>query len=406
MYIGIDKSGTPIGVKNPEKLLEYLPNKIRDVLSIMVMVKLEEIEGKQVIKLEIPSSPIPVSYNGRFYIRSGSTKQELKGIELLRFLMKKQNISWDSLPLDAGIEEIDGEILQLFVDMAKDRLFVSRVDSLERILENLELVKDGKLTNAAVLLFGKNPQKYFKNARVMVGRFKTAEDIIDSVEIDGNLFKQIEETMKILKKHMNVRYEIKGLRREDIWDYPVQALREALINALVHRDYLSPDSIQIRVYDDHIWFWNPGKLPEGLSVEMLKREHPSKLRNRLIAFVFYYAGLIEKWGTGTIRMITQCRKHGLPDPEFSEEFDGFSVRFRKDIYSEESLRKMGLNERQIKAVLYVKKKGKITNREYQEINGVSKSTATRELSDLVNKGIFERVGSGKRDVYYKLMSQK
>ncbi|MHC1568618.1 MAG: ATP-binding protein [Candidatus Syntropharchaeia archaeon] len=139
---------------------------------------------------------------------------------------------------------------------------------------------------------------------------------------------------------------------------------------------------------------------------MLKREHPSKLRNRLIAFVFYYAGLIEKWGTGTIRMITQCRKHGLPDPEFSEEFDGFSVRFRKDIYSEESLRKMGLNERQIKAVLYIKKKGKITNREYQEINGVSKSTATRELTDLVNKGIFERVGSGKRDVYYKLMSQK
>ncbi|MHC1568617.1 MAG: AlbA family DNA-binding domain-containing protein [Candidatus Syntropharchaeia archaeon] len=226
-------------------------------------MKLEEIEGKQVIKLEIPPSPIPVSYNGRFYIRSGSTKQELKGIELLRFLMKKQNISWDSLTLDAGIEEIDGEILQLFVDMAKDRLFVSRVDSLERILENLELVKDGKLTNAAVLLFGKNPQKYFKNARVMVGRFKTTEDIIDSVEIDGNLFKQIEETMKILKKHMNVRYEIKGLRREDIWDYPVQALREALINALVHRDYMSPDSIQIRVYDDHIWFWNPGGSRRG-----------------------------------------------------------------------------------------------------------------------------------------------
>ena len=157
IFIGMDKNGNPIGVKNPEKLLEDLPNKIRDVLSMTVMVKLEEIEGKKIIKLEVPSSSIPVSYNGKFYVRTGSTKQELKGVELLRFIMRKQNTSWDSLPSEIGIDKVDGETLDMFIEMAKDRLPVSRKDTTEKILESLELVKDGKLTNAAVLLFTKNP---------------------------------------------------------------------------------------------------------------------------------------------------------------------------------------------------------------------------------------------------------
>jgi len=293
--------------------------------------------------------------NGKFYVRTGSTKQELKGVELLRFIMKKQNTSWDSLSSEIGIDKVDRETLDVFIEMAKDRLPVSRNDTTEKILESLELVKDGKLINAAVLLFTKNPQKYFKNAFVRIGRFKTPVDIIDSVEIEGNLFKQLDEMIKVIKRHISVRYEIKDIRREDVWEYPLEAIREASINALIHREYLSSEDIQIKIYGDRIWFWNPGKLPEGLNTEMLRKEHPSKLRNKLIAFVFYYAGLIEKWGTGTIRMISWCRKHGLPDPEFVEEFGGFSVRFWKDIYNEEHLKKLRLNERQIKAVLYVKR---------------------------------------------------
>jgi len=402
IFIGMDKNGNPIGVKNPEKLLEDLPNKIRDVLSMTVMVKLEEIEGKKIIKLEVPSSSIPVSYNGKFYVRTGSTKQELKGVELLRFIMRKQNTSWDSLPSEIGIDKVDGETLDMFIEMAKDRLPVSRKDTTEKILESLELVKDGKLTNAAVLLFTKNPQKYFKNAFVRIGRFKTPVDIIDSVEIEGNLFKQLDEMIKVIKRHISVRYEIKDIRREDVWEYPLEAIREASINALIHREYLSSEDIQIKIYDDRIWFWNPGKLPEGLNTEMLRKEHPSKLRNKLIAFVFYYAGLIEKWGTGTIRMISWCRRYGLPDPEFVEEFGGFSVRFWKDIYNKEHLKKLNLNERQIKAVLYVKREGEITNKKYQEINNVSKRTATNDLAELVRLNIFLQVGTTGKGTKYVL----
>jgi len=214
-----------------------------------------------------------------------------------------------------------------------------------------------------------------------------------------------------VRQHINVRYEIKGIEREDIWDYPIPALREAILNALIHRDYFDiANFIVIKVYDDHIWFSNPGGLPEGITVEQLKRPHQSCLRNPLIAKVFYLAGYIEQYGSGTVRMVEWMKEAGLPEPEYKEEMGGFSVYFYKDIYTEENLRKMGLNDRQIKAVMYVKEKGRIANKEYQAKFLVSKPTATRDLTELVDKEIFELKGKGKRDIHYTLskpkMSQK
>ncbi len=405
MYIGMSDNGEPVGLKNVDSLLESLPNKIRHSLNIIPLVKEENIEGVKVIKIEIPHSEVPISYRGKFYIRSGSTTQEVSGMELVNFVMKKQKLSWDTILSNAGIEEIDEETVLKFKNMAKDRLAISEGDSIEKILESLELIREGKLTNAGLLLFGKDPSRYFLNAITRVGRFKTEADIMDTIDIRGNLFNQVNEVVEAIKKHLNVRFEIKGIEREDIWDYPLPAIREACINALIHRDYLDSAENQIKIYDDHIWFWNPGRLPEGITVDMLKGEHFSKPRNRLIAMVFYYAGLIERWGTGTKRIVELCKEQGLPEPEFREFGNGFSVIFYKDIYNEKNLRKMGLNERQIKAVLYVKDKGKITNKEYQKINGCSKATATRDIMHLVNGGFLIAIGTGKRDLHY-ILSQK
>ncbi len=301
LYLGVSDEGNPVGLKDIKNLLEILPNKIINNLNIIPSVKVEKIDGKEIIKIEISPSEVPVSYKGRFYIRAGSTTQEISGTELLKFIMKKQKQSWDTLLSDAGLEDIDEETVQRFRDMAKDRLAISEFDSIEKILENLELIANGKLTNAGLLLFGKNPQKYFLNAISRVGRFKTQTEILDTIEIRGNLFSQVEKLVEAIKKHLNVRFIIEGIERKDMWDYPIPAIREACINALIHRDYIDSAEVQIKIYDDHIWFWNPGKLPDGLTVEMLKGEHYSKPRNKLIAMVFYYAGLIEKWGTGTKR---------------------------------------------------------------------------------------------------------
>ena len=403
LWLGVKNDGTFIGLENVDKLLEELPNKIRNKLSITPTVMLDGTMDKKVIKIEISPSDIPISYNGKFYVRSGSTTQELQDFELLRFIMRRQGLSWDAMPSDVDAEEIDKETVDKFVEMAKSRLSISKADSANKILENLELIKNGKLTNAAVLLFTKEPQRYFMNSLVRVGRFKTPTEIIDTVEIKGNLFEQVEGIIKAIKKNINVKFEINNIERKEVWEYPITAIREACINALIHRDYLDSADVQIKIYDDHIWFWNPGKLPEGLTVEMLKKEHPSKLRNKLLAMVFYYAGLIERWGTGTVRMAEICRNWGFPEPEFKEKSGGFSVIFWKDIYNEEFLEKMGLNERQIRAVLYAKKRGKITNREYQEINNCSRNTASSELKELVIKGIFKE--SGKKGVgsYYEIV---
>jgi len=238
---------------------------------------------------------------------------------------------------------------------------------------------------------------------VRIGRFKTETTIIDDKWIKGNLFQQFEETLNILRQSISVRYEIKGIEREDVWDYPIPALREAVLNALIHRDYFDiANFIVIKVYDGHIWFSNPGGLPEGITLEELKRPHKSFLRNPLIAKVFYLAGYIEQYGSGTVRMVEWMREAGLPEPEYKEEMGGFSVYFYKDIYTEDNLRKMGLNERQIKAVMYVKEKGKIANKEYQEINNISRQMATLDLSVLAAKGIFIRVGKAGRGIAYQL----
>jgi ATP-dependent DNA helicase RecG len=142
-----------------------------------------------------------------------------------------------------------------------------------------------------------------------------------------------------------------------------------------------------------------------LTIEQLKQKHSGRQRNPLIAAVFYYANLIESWGSGTLKMIELCKQQNLPEPEFVERKEGlgqFTVVFHKDIFNEEELRKRGLNERQIKAVKYVKEKGKITNREYQELSNISRQMATIDLSHLVEKGILTMKGKAGKGIAYQL----
>ena len=174
IYIGVDDKGNPIGITNMDKLLEDIPNKILSKLGVIADVDVEMVKGQEVIKIKVEKSEVPISYDGKFYIRTGSTIQQLSGNELVRFMLKKQRISWNSLPSEAGVDEVDIETIERFKRMAKKRLpEISEEDSIEKILKNLELVKEDKLTNAGLLLFGKKPQKYIHGAGARVGRFKT-----------------------------------------------------------------------------------------------------------------------------------------------------------------------------------------------------------------------------------------
>ena len=198
----------------------------------------------------------------------------------------------------------------------------------------------------------------------------------------------------------NIKYE--GIHRRDILEYPYEALREAIINALIHRDYSGTSQIQIRVYSDKLMIMNEGKLPPEVPVEKLKTNHLSMPRNILLAEIFYYAGFIESWGHGTIKIVENCIEQGLPEPDFVEEHGVMTVTFYKDKWNEENLRKLGLNKRQIKAVTYVKENRKITNSEYQKLNDVSKPMASIDLKDLVERNILKRLGITGRGTEYTL----
>jgi ATP-dependent DNA helicase RecG len=237
------------------------------------------------------------------------------------------------------------------------------------------------------------------------GKFKEETMVIDDRMIEGAIIEQIEEAMDFIRKNINVRFVMTGKpAREEVWDYPLEALREAVINAVCHRDYTVPSNTEVRIYDNELIVWNPGGLPLGLTVEDLYKPHPSILRNKGIGGIFYDMGLVEQWGSGIDKMRGACIKAGIPEPKF-EEHQGFRVIFRKDIYTEEYLQKLGLNERQIKAAMYVKQKGRITNREYREMFNIKNRMALMDLSDLCNKRIMTRVGKTGRATEYILIGE-
>ena len=187
----------------------------------------------------------------------------------------------------------------------------------------------GKLKRAAILLFAKDPRKYFTSAFVQVGRFVSESEVVSTDVIEGNLFTQVEKIIEILRiKYLENRFYYEGLVRKEDMIYPEEALREAVINAVIHRDYLGSHT-QLRVYDHKLWLWNAGELPAAVTFEKLKKAHRSCPRNELLADVFFKAGYIEAWGRGTLKMIAACRKNNLPEPEFLELTGGFLVSFPK-----------------------------------------------------------------------------
>lgn len=275
-----------------------------------------------------------------------------------------------------------------------------------------------RLRHAAILLFGEDSQAQFPTAQVHVGRFGADGSILDDRRIGGDLFTQLDEIVARLRSYLQVRLEMRSeptdgvgdalesLQRREVWEYPLEALREALVNALIHRDYAALGDIQVRVSEDRLDVWSPGGLPAGLSSEDLRREgHISRPRNPLLAQVFYYAGLVEGWGTGTTRMIAACLSQGLPEPEFREEAGGLRVTFRTNQFAPERLSAMGLNERQVRALADLNSRGseqEITNQQYQDITGASRATASRDLDEVLDRGLLRRIGRTGRGTRYVL----
>ena len=339
LVIGKDDQGKIIGVSNAPKLLEDLPNKIRDILGIVVDVNLKSDKGKDYIEIDTESYPAPVSYKGRYYTRSGSTKQELKGAALDKFMLRKQGKHWDGVPVPyVSVDELDPVAFKYFRKAAsKSGRMDEKIlqDSNESIIENLQLREGRYLRRAAALLFHENPENFVPGAYVKIGFFRSDADLAYQDEIHGNLFEQAQKTLDLLTtKYMKAYISYEGITRVERFLFPKDALREVLLNALVHKDYSTGVPIQIRVYEDQIRFWNDGQLPEGWTVERLLHKHTSKPYNPLIAGAFFRTGDIESWGRGIDKIRDACLVDNVKFPAFEFEPTGLMVEFKGDIPQE------------------------------------------------------------------------
>jgi len=408
LLLGVRDDGEIVGAPSDDKEIQRITNIISTRLGITPSVRVRNVKGRSVLEIRVEPSPGLVSYGGRYLRRVGTTNRDFRPDELACHILERSGRSWDGLPSEWRLDEVDPEAVNRFARLARSRLPQADSSTIEQTLQNLQLLEGGKLKNAAVLLFAKEPQRLFPLAQVRIGIFRGTE-ILDSHDFRGTLWEQLKGAMERFRQVLKVRFDIhveepslEGLQRKETWEYPLEALREAVANALIHRDYTYSADIQIRLEEDRLEVWSPGELPPPLTPEALYGPHSSVLRNPLVAQAFYFAGVIERWGTGTTRIVRLCCEQGLPEPEFGNWQGGVRVTFLKDPYMPERLRQIGLHERQIKAVRYLKEYGKITNTKYQEITGVSKRQASNDLKNMEERGILIKKGTTGKGTFYVL----
>ena len=336
LYIGIDDKGNVCGVENAHRLSEDIPNKIVALLGIVSDVNILNREGKDYIEIEVEPSNIPISYKGKYYYRSGSTMQELNGVALQQFILKKMGRSWDDMVHErATVDDLDREAIDFFLHKG---IQAGRIDPSEAnaptmtVLQNLHLVDDeGRLKNAALLLFCKQPGRYFTGTEFKIGRFHSnIADLLSQEMIECSIIQMADRVVRMLKdKFLTMPIHYEGLQRVETLEVPEDALREILYNAICHKDYFGPQ-IQMRVWDHHVEIWNDGELPEKITPENIEDVHASYPRNKNIAFVFYKAGFIESWGRGWKKICDGFVSAGLPKPTIESKQGGVLVTFQRN----------------------------------------------------------------------------
>lgn len=418
IFIGCNDHGEVVGVANSKKLLEDIPNKIVQQLGIVADVNLLTKDGKDYIEIDVPSYPVGISYKGVFHYRSGSTKQQLSGPALEAFLFRKRGATWDTLPLPIfHMEDVDDGLIERFKRLAaaKGRIDESLLrEPKDVLLEKLHLKSGGYLTNAAMLLFSKDPEKYQVGAYVKIGYFESDSDLRYQDEIHGSLLEIVDQIIEVMHlKYMKAQITYEGLQRVERYIVPDAALREALFNALCHSQYNYGVPIQISVYADKIYIANSGGLPENWTAENLMDKHASRPGNPTIAQVFYFAGFIESWGRGIEKICEVCTADGIPLPEYTIHPSDVMVQFSTPA------ERVALGPGETAKTIPERLGKQVTKAEaavlailledpgcsYEAIAerlSIGRTAVSNRIKDLKNKGLVERVGS-KKNGYWKIV---
>ena len=403
--IGIRPDGEPVGVQIGRTTLEDLARdiKLNTDPPQFPSITCDGEEQCAIIMVQIAGCPVkPVFAYGRPYKRVGRSNQRLSREEVQRLMEETTGRTWDALPYP-GLTSAD-------LDIAAIRDFLKRAGQdttteTMTVLRNLALMNaQSELVNAVALLFAGSPQRFFPQAQLQCARFAGTSSVqfIDEATYTGPVFSQLDDALRFVARNTKQAIRITGKPEHDVVpEYPVEAIREAVINAICHRNYTEPGMVQVRIYDDRLEIWNPGTLPPDLTIEQLYHEHASHPRNPRLAGAFHRAGLVERWGTGTLRIITACQTCGIGQPEFLMVSGNFIVRFRTvaEIVLPQGIR---LSARQRLVLDYLREHESISVAVYGQEYHMSERQARRDLSALVKHGVLRAVGKGPA-TFYTLM---
>ncbi|MBI4919451.1 putative DNA binding domain-containing protein [archaeon] len=400
LYFGVKNDGSIVGQDITERTLREVSKAISDNVEPKIYPKISNasMADKTVIKVEFKGLEKPYFAYGRAYIRVSDEDKQLSAKELERLIIykNKDKLRWDNQVSEYSLLEVNTKLLKSYISKAKavGRLNFSYTN-VALTLKKLELMSGNQIVKAVEVLFCNKNQLEVQTA-IFAGTDKLT--FLDIKLFKGNVFELLEKSEAYIQEHMRWRVKFGKLEREEIPEVPVDALREALVNSLCHRDYYAPEANQIAIFKDRIEIYNPGTFPESNKPEdFFNGEEKSILRNPLIAQTLYYSKDIEKWGSGIKRIHEDCTKNNV-NVEFKNFKRGFSVIFYRK--SEETARLVeglveGLAENQKKILELITKNSYISKKELAEKIGISTTAIDKNITRLKKKGLLDRVGPDK-----------
>ena len=413
MYIGVNDSGKIVGVKNIQRLMEDIPNKIQSGLGSVADVNKHTKDGVEYLEIKIEPSTFPISYHGEFHYRSGATKQQLTGIALSQFIMRKTGVRWEDVTVeDITVDDLDEESFKIFrrevlrsKRMVQEDLDLSNAD----LLSKLHLMSNGKLKRSAVLLFYHDPSVVQNGSYIKIAKFGDGADLQYHDDLENSLIKNADQVIDLIYlKYLKANVSYIHDRRVETYPYARDAIREAVYNAIAHTCYMFGTPVQIRIEDEAFIISNQCILPDGWTIETLMEPHDSVPYNPDIANVFYRAGYIEHWGRGIEKICEACKELGADLPFYELRGNGLRIHFKAlksalVAHSKSPNRynvglDVGIAGRILELLI---ENPKITMAEMAEKLNVAKRTIEREVKQLRETGRVERIGS-KRFGHWKI----
>ena len=413
IVIGVSKQGKILGVEIGKDTIERLTSKIVSNTDPKVypVIKIEKVKGKKLILIEVKESPDKlVLAFGRPFKRVGKSTVRMSKAEYESLILEKHKeiLQFDKqVCKNATLRDLDWKFVKVKFIPLYEKVSEKRVvGSPQALLESLDCIRVNKPTNAGIILFGKEPQKFYMNAYVALARYKGKEEGIERLdykEFHGNIIEQIDNCDKYIKEHIAVMSKLlpHRVQREDIPEYGWFSIRELITNAVCHRDYSDQGSkVIIKIFGDHIEYYNPGGLPKGITPQNITRKQFS--RNPIIAKVLAKIRYIEELGEGWNKIINEHKAHPLrprmPRIEADEHSVLVNVFSTKEKFEEREV-ELILTERQKKIVEYLKANQRITTSLCAKLLDISNDTSLRELARLKSLNIVEKKGIGKGTYY-------